>query len=117
GVGALALLGDADCADDAAVGLELDDAGVLQRDRRAAGAVVALGSGRGALDEAGDADAAVDALAAQAYLLLAQLGVVHALDQDIEAALVRQVFELDAAGGDGRIGVVGHDVAAPDLDR
>ena len=41
GVGALALLGDADRADDAAVGLELDDAGVLQRDRRAADAVVA----------------------------------------------------------------------------
>ena len=31
-------------------------------------------------------------------LLGAQLGIVHALDQGVDAALVRQVLELDAAG-------------------
>ena len=92
GVDALALLGDADRADDAAVGLELDDAGVLQGDRRAAGAVVAARPGRRALDEGGDADAAMDALLAQLRLLLAQRRVVHALDQRVEAALVRHVL-------------------------
>ncbi len=116
GVGALALLGDADRADDAAVGLELDDAGVLQRDRRAADAVVALRPRRGALDEGGDADAAMDALLAQPRLLGAQPGVVHALHQRLDAALVRHVLDLDAAGGDGGIGVVGEHVAAADLD-
>ena len=54
--------------------------------------------------------------AAQGRLLLAQLGVAHALHQHVEAALVRQVLELDAAGGDGRIAIVGHDVAAAHLD-
>ena len=118
GVGALALLGDADRADDAAVGLELDDAGVLQRDRRAADAVVAVRARRGALDEAGDADAAVDALARAARACSARSsGIAHALDQDVDAALVRQVLELDAAGGDGGIAVVGEDVAAAHLDR
>ena len=33
------------------------------------------------------------------------------------ASLVRQIFQLDAAGGDGRIAVVGHDIAAPDLNE
>ena len=72
GIGALALLGHADRADDAAVGLEPDDAGVLQRDRRAADAVVAVRARARALDEAGDADAAVDARLAQPRLLAAR---------------------------------------------
>ena len=46
-----------------------------------------------------------------------QLVVAHALDQGIDAALVRQVLELDAGRRHGRIGIVGEDVAAPDLDR
>ena len=32
--------------------------------------------------------------------------IAHALDEEIEAALMRQVLELDAAGADGGIGVV-----------
>ena len=81
----------------AAVGLELDDAGILQRDRRAADAVVAVRPRRRALDEGGDADAAVDALLAQPRLLCAQLRIAHALDERVDAALVRHVLELDAA--------------------
>ena len=53
---------------------------------------------------------------AQPCLLCAQLGVAHALHQCLDAALVRQVLDLDAAGGDGGIGIVGEDVAAAHLD-
>ena len=56
-------------------------------------------------------------LSPQPRLLGAQLGVAHALDQDVDAALVRQVLELDAAGADNRIAVIGVDVAAAHLDR
>src|SRR5581483_7146822 len=104
-VGTLALLGDTDVAEHAAVGLEPDRAGVLQRDRRAAHAVVAVRARRAALDEAGDTDPAMDALPPEPRLLPAQLVVVHALDQDVEAALMREVLELDAARRDDRIGV------------
>src|SRR5262249_37676887 len=85
-------------------------------DRRAAHAVVAVRSGRRAFYEAGDTDAAVDALRAQARLFGTQLWVAHTLDQHIDAALMRQVLELDAAGRGRRIAVVRHDVAAAHLD-
>ena len=39
------------------------------------------------------------------------------LDDQIEAALMRQVLELDTAGADGRIGIIREYVAAADLDR
>jgi hypothetical protein len=42
----------------------------------------------GALDEGRDADTAVNALLAQAHLLIAQCGIVHALDQGIDAPLM-----------------------------
>src|SRR5689334_24194919 len=50
-------------------------------------------------------------------LLPAQLVIAHALDQEVEAALMRKVLELDAAGADGGIGVVGENIAASHLDR
>ena len=117
GVDALALIGDADRADDSTVRLQPDDARILQGDRRAAGAIVAERAGGCALDEGCDADAAVDALLTQALLLLAQAGVVHAIYERVEAALVREILELDAAGAGCRVAVVGHDVAPTYLDR
>ena len=58
----------------------------------------------------------MDALLAQRRLLAPQLRVAHALDQDVDAALVRHVLDRDAAGGGRRVGVVREHVAAADLD-
>ena len=71
GFGALALLGDAGRHDDRALRVELHGGAVLRGDAGAADAVE--GGGRiGHLDEAGKADAAIDALLAQLLLLGAQ---------------------------------------------
>ena len=115
-VDALPLLGHAHGADDAAAGLELDRAGILRGDRRAAGAVISARPGRRSLDEGRDPDAAMDSLLAQLRLLLAQRRIIHALDQLVEAALMRHVRDLDPGRRDAGIGIVGHDVAPPDLD-
>src|SRR6516164_5100791 len=69
GVHALALLGDADRADDAAARLELDGAGVLRGNRGTPHAIIAFGAWRRSLDEGRDPDAAMDALLAQSRLL------------------------------------------------
>ena len=59
-LGALALLGDAGCGDDGAVRIDAHGAAVLRRDARAADAVHE-GRWVGQLDEAREADAAVNA--------------------------------------------------------
>jgi len=74
--GALALLGDAGVHDDSALRVELHGGAVLRGDAGAADAVE--GGGRvGHLDETGKADAAINALRAQLFLLGAQAGIVH----------------------------------------
>ena len=83
GFRALALLGDAGGGHHRAVGIDAHGAAVLRRDARAADAVHE-GAGVGQLDEAGKADAAMDALGAQPLLLGAQGGVVHHGQQLVE---------------------------------
>jgi hypothetical protein len=75
------------------------------------------GPRRRALDEAGNADAAVNASFPQPRLLGAQLRVAHALHQHVKAARVRQTLQRDATGGDGGISLIGYDIAGDDLDR
>ncbi len=63
------------------------------------------------------ADAAVDALAAQPFLLRAQARVVDHLDQLVERGDVREPLELHAGGRGARVGAVGHQIAAAELHR
>ena len=117
GIDALPLLRHAHGADDAAARLELDRAGVLRSNRGAAGAVISARPRGRSLDEGGNADPAMNAVSTQPRLLVAQRGIVHPLHQRLETALVRHVHDLDPGRRDPGIGIVGHDVAAPDLDR
>ena len=55
----------------------------------------------------------MDAALAQARLLGAQRGVVHHLENLVERSVMRQAFEFQAGGADGRIGVVGKEIAPP----
>ena len=98
GIHTLALIGDADRADDPTGGFELDGAGVLRRDGRAAGAVIAVRPGGGALDEGGDADTALNAFFTERSLFFAERGVTHSLFQGLEAGLMRQILHLDSGG-------------------
>jgi hypothetical protein len=75
-LGALALLGHADRRRHRAARVEPHRAAVLSRDRRAADAVEG-GAGIGQLDEAGEADAAMDAARAVLHLLAAEGFVIH----------------------------------------
>ena len=84
----LALVGDADHANEPARGFELDGAGVLRRDGCAAGAVIAVRPRRGALDEGGDANTALDAFFTERSLFFAERGVVHAFFQGFKAGLM-----------------------------
>ena len=115
-LGALALLGDARLADDRAGGVEPHRHPVLRGDARAADAVEG-GARVGHLDEAGEADAAMNALVAQARLLGAQRRVIHHAEELVERGVMRQGLELEPRGRVGRIGVVRDEVTAPDLDR
>ena len=75
-LGPLPLLGDARHGNDAAVGIHAHGAAVLRRDARTADAVHERAR-IGQLDEAGDADAAMDALLSQRCLLGPQAVIVH----------------------------------------
>ena len=95
GFGALALLGDAGVAEDRAGRVEPHGGAVLRRDAGAADAVE-RGARIGHLDERREADAAIDALLAQALLLGAQPGVVHHRVEMRQRRVMRQLLELDA---------------------
>ena len=115
-LGALALLGDAGMAEHGAGGVEPHGGAVLRRDAGAADAVE-RGGRIGDLDEARKADAAIDAARAQPLLLGAQAGVVHHRIEIGERLVVRELLELDARRAGRRIGVVGNEVAAAQLQR
>src|SRR5437763_799333 len=83
----------------------------------AAGTVISARTWRRSLDKRGNPDAAVNSLRAQLSLLLAQRHIGHALDEEVDTALVRHVGDVNAGRGGARIGVVGHHIAAPELNR
>ena len=114
GLRALALLGDAGRRHHRAVRVDAHAAAVLRRDPRPADAVHE-GARVGQLDEAGKADAAMDAACAQPLLLGAQARVVDHGQQLVERGLVGEALELHAGGRGARIAAVAHQVAAAEF--
>ena len=65
----------------------------------------------------GKAEAAIDALVAQAFLFGAQAGIVHQRVEMGERLVVRQHLEFQPGRRLRRIAVVGKQIAPPDLQR
>ena len=98
--GALALIGDAGFAADAAVRLQRQPAGLVRGNANLHRAVQRRAD-RGLLDVHGKPDAAVDAALALLGLLPAEPIVVHQRQQPVMAAIERKLTEHDAADGLG----------------
>ena len=113
---ALPLLGDAGLADHRALRVEPHRDAVLRRYPGAADAIKRR-TGIGDLDEAGDADAAMNVSVAQRRLFGAQRVVVHHPDQLGQRSMVRQLLEAQARRRSAGIGVIGDQIAAADFDR
>ena len=104
------------CTTDRALRVQHQRGAILRSDAGAADAVE--GGGRVShLDEAREAEAAIDALFAQALLLGAQAGIVHQAVQMGERLVMRQLLEFQPDCGCARIGVVGKQVAPAQLER
>ena len=113
---ALPLLADAGLADHRSRGIQPHRDAVLRRDAGAADAIE--GRARiGDLDEAGDADAAVNVFAAQRRLFGPQGVVVHHLHQLVEGGMMRQQLEAQARRRCAGVAVIRNQVAAADLHR
>ena len=114
--GALALFGHAGMHEHGAGGVEPKRGAVLRGNARAADAIERRRR-IGHFDEGREADAAIDAARAQLRLLGAELFVIHHRQNLVERGVVRELLELDAGGASSGIGIVGNQIAPPQLGR
>ena len=116
GLGALPQLGHRNGATHIARWRDGDHRPILRRNTCAADAIEGR-AGIGNLDERRDADAAIDIAPAQLSLLCTQPVVIHQLAQPRQTGMVRQRLELVTGRRGARIGIVGDQIAAANLDR
>src|SRR6202020_3677151 len=113
---ALPLFGDAGLDEPRALRIEPHRDAILRGDFGAADAIKCRAR-IGDLDEARNADAAMNVLLAQARLLGAQRVVVHHLEQLVQGLMMRQQLETQARSRRARISIVGDEVTPANLDR